>query len=92
MFFYDTEARGGFAGNFRPEKYDASEKYLEHYQNFLTLDFFYRNGNQIERNQAKKEIEIAHRKMKYWARQENYNEKLVMKAREELNKKMKIAA
>lgn len=63
------------------ESQDANSYYMTHYKNFLYLDFLATKSDDFsERAQARKEIEIANRKMKYWMRHPNYDQKIVNEA------------
>ena len=60
------------SSNFDPSKCNAVKCYLDHYRNFLFLDFMIQKGTIAEKHQAGKEMEICKRKMKFWARQPNF--------------------
>lgn len=90
MFVYN-EKEFAFAskGGFDPSRYDATEYYMTHYDNFLQLCFFQENSESFsfsERAQIEKEINIAKRKMKYWSRQENFDKGKSAQLREKSNK------
>lgn len=59
--------------NFDPLRCDAVKAYMRHYENSLFLTFMSNNGTLDEKHQAKKEMEICERKMKYWERQPHFN-------------------
>lgn len=77
MICYDTTRisvyTGGTGPAFDPLRCDANKAFLTHYQNFLTLEFFSKNGTIKERAQANRELEICRRKMQYWKRQPHFN-------------------
>jgi hypothetical protein len=58
-----------------PDDIDAVGAYLKHYDNLLFLDFMAKNPGStfIEKAQARKEILVAERKLKYWERHPNFD-------------------
>jgi hypothetical protein len=56
----------------------ANRYYMTHYENFLYLNFISTKSDDVsERAQARKEIEIANRKMKYWMHHPNYDQTVI---------------
>jgi hypothetical protein len=76
MFFYSSEKSdlAGVAIAFH--KFNATKCWLKHYDNLLFLQFVANNvrASRTEKHQAAKEMLICERKLKFWARQENYVE------------------
>lgn len=85
---YDDKPKGKFTGSIL--EMDANKNYMVHYKNFLYLSFMYKNGSTLEKIQSSKEIDIAKRKMKFWKSHPNYNEKFIMKERENENKNWSV--
>lgn len=73
---------------FDPLKCNANDRYMDHYQNFLTLNWFADHGTMKEKQQAQTELEICRRKMKYWERQPHINAALLIEQKKLLNRKM----
>jgi hypothetical protein len=91
MYCYDTSSsmlKNDGAG-FDPLRCNATRCYLDHYQNFLTLTFFADNGSVEEKAQARKELIICDRKMRYWKRQPHFSAKLSIEGRDALNRQWK---
>ena len=65
-------------GQFRPIPYDripATRKYVEHYSNYLFLQFISTNTkDRDERLQALKELTICERKLEWFKRHRNWNQ------------------
>ena len=57
---------------------NATKIYLDHYANYLYLDFIYKKSDKRdERTQAMKELGICERKMKFWKNHPNYAKETV---------------
>ena len=77
MFCYDTKEiavrKDGGKFNFDPSRVDATKQYLTHYANSLYLTFLLNaNTTMSEKAQARKELELCDRKLKYWERQPHF--------------------
>lgn len=72
--------------NFDPMRCNATKCYLDHYKNFLVLDFIAKNGTLHEKAQARREIEVCERKMTYWKRQPHFNADLAVTEKARLHK------
>lgn len=73
-------------------KVDATKVYLEHYRNLLTLDFIAKSTKDFkEAREARDEMAIAERKMKFWTRQERYDHAAAMNGAMRLKKDFNIA-
>ena len=72
MFIY-SDTREPFSGSIDFSRIDAVKQFLKHYDNSLFLLLLMSQGTVIEKAQARKEMAICERKMKFWERQDNYN-------------------
>lgn len=92
MFCYSTErvsVRTDLPStSFDPLKCNATKCYMDHYQNFLTLEWFATHGTMKERAQANAELVICRRKMEYWQRQPHFSSALAIEQKKALNRKM----
>jgi hypothetical protein len=53
----------------------ATRNYLTHFENYLLLDFMARQSDRKgERDQARKEMVICERKMRYWRSHPNFDQ------------------
>lgn len=77
--------------SFSLDDIDATKLYIKHYENFLVLSFFLREGNREEKQRASKEIEICERKMKFWERHKNFSQNDSEYLISELKKKWKFS-
>ena len=85
MYFYsDTAPREAL--NINIGAINSSQAYLRHFDNYLFLNFVAKKGPFQERAAVEKEIIICERKLKFWQRQPNFDEKLVRKETERLIK------
>lgn len=85
MFIYsDTGPRSDV--NIDVWRMNGTRAYLNHYENYLYLDFISRNGSFQERGQAEKEMKICRRKMSFWEKHPNYNPEAVTEGKAKLNK------
>lgn len=81
MFIYsDTQPFTG--APIDTDRMNASDAYLRHFDNFLILHLFAREGTFQERAQAEKELQICRRKMKFWKRKANFSAEVVQKGKE----------
>lgn len=71
MFIY-SENREPFSGTIDFSRIDAVKQYVKHYENSLLLLMFMSQGTVVEKAQARKEMAICERKMKFWERQDNF--------------------
>lgn len=91
MFFYETQTisvrthRGDMA--FDPSRCNATRCYMDHYRNWLALNYIATYGNMKERAQARAEIEICERKMRYWSRQPHFNHDEALRQKAALHKR-----
>lgn len=82
MYFYsDTGPRG--QSDLNVWKMDGSKGYLRHFDNFLILILFAKEGSREERAQAERELLICKRKMGFWEKHPNYDAALVQKEKEQ---------
>lgn len=63
---------------------NATKAYLRHFENFLFLDFILNNGDYNERQQARKELTICERKMRFWEKHPNFEALTVQREKEKL--------
>lgn len=66
-------------------KMNPNKAFMSHYANFLYLDFILNNGDYQERQQARKELVICERKMKFWERHPDFNSTFVRGEKEKLH-------
>ena len=66
-------------------KMNPNKAFMSHYSNFLYLDFILNNGTYQERQQARKELTICERKMKFWERHPDFNKETVRMEKEKLH-------
>ena len=60
------------------EVWKATDNYLQHYNNMMLLDFLATNSKDgVERAQARKELELAQKKMEFWKHHPNYDQERV---------------
>lgn len=75
MFFYSDLNREKYSGTIDFSRVNSTIKCLEHYSNLLTLEFILKSSEDfLEKCQVEKEIEICHRKIKWWERQYNFSQ------------------
>lgn len=91
MFCYQTtriSVRTNTEGpmNFDPARCNAVKCYMDHYKNFLFLDFMSRSGTFSERAQADEEIKICKRKMQFWERQPHFVHEEMLRQKAQLHK------
>jgi hypothetical protein len=80
-------AEDSFGGPINFDRVDATKSYLNHYQNFLTLDFIAQKSKDgREKAEARAEMQIAERKMKFWQRQVRYDQTDALRGVERLKK------
>lgn len=79
-----SDERVPFSGSFNFSRVDSTAKYLEHYSNSLLLTVMAKEGGPVDRHQARKELEVAERKMKFWERQENFDRVRMVRGCQEL--------
>ena len=64
---------------------NATKAYMTHYANFLFLDFIMNHGTYAEQQQARKELTICERKLRFWAKHPNYEAEIVRREKEKLH-------
>jgi len=75
MLIYDeTPLPGKNKGAIPIADLDATKLYLGHFENSLMLKFFLANGTTKEKADASRELVICERKMKFWERQQNFDQ------------------
>jgi hypothetical protein len=74
MTIFYSEQRSEPVGPLPPyETWDAVKGYLNHYSNYLVLDFMAKTSKDgREKAQARKELTICERKLAYWRRHPNF--------------------
>ncbi len=72
MAFFYSEQREPFTGSVDFHKLNAVKGYLGHYDNLLFLTFMSNKGTFQEKAQARKELVICERKLKWWQNHPNY--------------------
>jgi hypothetical protein len=84
---YD-DGRAEVPANLPPyETWNAVKGYLNHYANYLYLDFLSKQSTDgRERAQARKELTICERKLKYWTTHPNWDKKAVLEGVEKLKR------
>lgn len=87
---YDESVKGNI-GDLRIDQMDGTKNFLKHYGNKLYLSFIAKNGTQVERWQAEKELKIAERKMSFWEKHPRYEPLTARRGMEELNKQWRGA-
>lgn len=84
MFCYsDSQPRS--ANPVNVWRMNPNKAFMNHYANFLFLDFILNNGNYQERQQARKEIAICERKMRFWEKHPDFNKTTVRLEKEKLH-------
>jgi hypothetical protein len=86
---YDENPRRGASGAFNPLRFDATQQWLTHYANALTLEFFARNGTRHEKTSAQRELIVAQRKMNYWKNQPHWSESDAISGKNALDQRWK---
>lgn len=91
MFCYETSRVSvrtdiGSGSSFDPLRCNANRCYLDHYRNYLFLAFMSDNGTIAEKHQAKQEMEICERKMKYWERQPHFDARAIIEQKARLHR------
>lgn len=82
MYFYsDTAPRG--QSDIDVWKMNGSAAYLRHFDNFLILTVFAKEGTREERAQAEKELLICGKKLRFWERHPKFDAALVQKEKEQ---------
>ena len=82
MYFYsDTAPRG--QSDINVWKMNGSKGYLRHFDNFLILSVFAKEGTREERAQAEKELLICKKKLSFWERHPNFDAAHVQKEKEQ---------
>lgn len=85
MFFYsDTGPKTDFKANIW--EMPANTCYLNHFSNFLFLNFMLKKGTFQEVQQATKELEICEKKLAFWKKHPLFNEDIVNKEKERMIK------
>jgi len=75
---YDDSKKSNYFSSIPYGEMPANRYYMTHYANFLYLDFISKKSDDVsERAQARKEIEIANRKMRYWKFHPNYDQTVI---------------
>lgn len=72
MAFFYSEAREPFTGAVDFHKLNAVKGYMRHFDNLMYLTFMANNGTFQEKAQARKELVICERKLKWWENHPNY--------------------
>lgn len=80
MAIFYSDAKEPFTGSIDPDKLDAVAGYLRHYSNLLALTFMASHAGTtvIEKAQARKELTICERKLKWWERLPRYDQKAAL--------------
>jgi hypothetical protein len=75
-----SDERQPFTGSIDTAKIDAVKGYLTHYQNLLYLTFIANHAltSVVEKAQARKELVICERKLKWWQNLPRYDQKAVL--------------
>lgn len=73
MYFY-SDAKSENVGNVDIWRMNGTTAYVNHYDNLLFLQFILHNplSSEVERRQARKEMEICEKKLEFWRRHPNY--------------------
>lgn len=81
MFIYDDHPLRT-TRPFRVEEFDATHQYVTHFSNSLLLKFYHTHPSStpLERIQASKELTITERKMAFWQKQQNYDDRAALEA------------
>lgn len=74
MMIYSDKSQAPMTAPFDPLRCNANKHFLTHYDNHLYLKFMEQMGTAAEKRQARAELEICARKMKYWERQPHFNQ------------------
>jgi hypothetical protein len=83
MYFYsDTAARG--SSDINVWKMNGSMRYLDHFSNFLFLNFVAKSGSREERASVEKEIAICERKLAFWERHPRFDAAFVQQEKQKL--------
>lgn len=64
---------------------NPNKAFMNHYSNFLYLDFILNHGTYQECQQARKELTICERKMRFWEKHPDFNAALVRSEKEKLH-------
>lgn len=68
IFYTDTGPKSDFDPNLI-NRLNPNTMYIKHLENLFYLKFLeLKSDNMVERHQAKKEIEICNKKLKFWER------------------------
>lgn len=72
-----SDDKAPFTGSIDSAKLNAVKGYLEHYKNLLYLTFIANHGSTtvIEKAQARKELAICERKLKWWQNLPRYDQR-----------------
>lgn len=86
MYFYSDTTKA--PPNPRIWEADGTKAYVSHYDNLLFLRFVAENERSTfaEKRQAEKEMLICERKLKWWERHPNYNQKEALRQIEQRKK------
>ncbi len=86
--FYSGE-KEPFTGSIDTAKLDGTAGYLRHYDNLLALTFMANHSmtSVVEKAQARKELVICERKLKWWANLPRYDQKAALLGVEALKTK-----
>ncbi len=82
MFIIYNDAATKKGGRIKMEDADAVSYYMTHYCNMLKLDWIAKRSETpfADKYQARKELLIAERKMKFWERHANFDVVMVRRA------------
>lgn len=72
-----SDVKEPFTGSIDPAKLNAVKGYLEHYRNLLYLTFIanHASTSTLEKAQARKELVICERKLKWWQNLPRYDQR-----------------
>lgn len=75
-----SDAKEPFTGSIDTAKLDAVRGYLEHYKNLLYLTFIANHveTSVLEKAQARKELVICERKLKWWQNLPRYDQRAAL--------------
>ena len=73
LIYNDHEVRNPNYSGPSPHSLNSNRQFKKHLENWFFLKLTLMNGDRIQRHQASKELEIADRKLSYWANKRNFN-------------------